>query len=56
MFYLRVDSFAAYCTAVTFAHWNVLFLDQIEARRAEKNCFGDQTPPPLLISKVWICH
>ena len=25
-----------------------LFLDQTEARRAEKNCFGDQTPPPYL--------
>ena len=26
MFYLGVDSFAAYCIAVTFAHWNFLFL------------------------------
>ena len=25
-----------------------LFLDQTEARRAEKNCFGDQTPHPYL--------
>ena len=26
MFYLGLDSFAAYCIAVTFAHWNFLFL------------------------------
>ena len=25
-----------------------LFLDQTEAPRAEKNCFGDQTPSPYL--------
>ena len=25
-----------------------LFLDQTEAQRAEKNCFGDQTRPPYL--------
>ena len=25
-----------------------LFLDQTEARRGEKNCFGDQTPHPYL--------
>ena len=25
-----------------------LFLDQTEARRGEKNCFGDQTRPPYL--------
>ena len=25
-----------------------LFLEQTEARRAEKNCFGDQTPHPYL--------
>ena len=24
-----------------------LFLDQTEARRAEKNCFGHRPPPPL---------
>ena len=30
-----------------------LFLDQTEARRAEKRFFGD--PPPLFL-KVWIRH
>ena len=30
-----------------------LFLDQTEARRAEKSFFGDRAPPYL---KVWIRH
>ena len=30
-----------------------LFLDQTEARKAEKNLFGDRAPPYL---KVWIRH
>ena len=25
-----------------------LFFDQNEAQRAEKNCFGDRPPPPLI--------
>ena len=43
-----------------------LFFDQNEARRAEKNVFGDQAPhlsqglddrrPPPLYLKVWISH
>ena len=48
MFYLRVDSFVAYCTAVTFAHWNVLFLDQIEARGLKKIVLETRHPLPSL--------
>ena len=36
-----------------------LFLDQTEARRAEKRFFGDRrppSPPPRLFLKVWIRH
>ena len=32
-----------------------LFLDQTEARRAEKRFFGDPPPTPLFL-KVWIRH
>ena len=31
-----------------------LFLDQTEARRAEKNCFGDQIPPPPPAPYLWV--
>ena len=49
------------------SHPSPLFLDQTEARRAEKNFLEDRTspylrvwmtapPPPPLILKVWIRH
>ena len=33
-----------------------LSLDRTEARKAEKKCFGDPSPPPSLYLKVWIRH
>ena len=49
----------------TFKQWRIqggarpsLFLDQTEARGAEKNFFGTVSPPPtpLPCRKVWIRH
>ena len=31
--------------------WPPLFLDQTEARRPQKTCFGDHSPPPPRLSK-----
>ena len=56
---IYVNFFKTYPFCLQYCQWRIqgrglgglgppLFLDQTEARRAEKNCFGDQTPHPYL--------